>query len=346
MAEEQHKRPSPTPSDESLSSKKLKALQAPPVVVKQEPGEVQVAQGGMGWSLARAAAGGPVNLAVERPRFNVSFEVRLFHCAVAECYSPLKPPVHKCEAGGHLLCDNCRRDGQCRICDGAATFVRCPEVDRFINGARVPCPYEASGCDASVVYHEIPEHRDACTFAPCPCLAPGCDFKAPPPALRDHLAGEHGWTVHRLSAYAKAHTLRVPGAAESQRLLVVEGDAPRVFLLSLRRRGEGAVAVSLACVRAGAAAAGPHYKCCLWAAAPTPPDAPRQMERRVMLETDVASCAAPGGPAVEAGLWLYVMPEMLHGPSKEVQLRIRIEEIRPASASARSANAPRSVVQA
>ncbi|TVU22153.1 hypothetical protein EJB05_31835, partial [Eragrostis curvula] len=264
------------------------------------------------------------------PRFNVSLEFHLFHCAVADCDSRLKPPVYKCEAG-HRLCHNCRGprgDGHCGICDRATTFVHCPDVDMFIDSAKVPCPYESFGCDRSVVYHEIPEHLDACAYAPCPCLVPGCHVAAsPPPMLRDHLAADHAWTVHKFAAYAKAYTLRIP-AAESQRLLVVEADDPRLFLMSLRWRG-AALAVSVSCVRRSDAA-GPDFKCCLWATAPTPPDARRQMERRVMMETDVASCAVPGGPALENGMWMHVMPEMLLGPSQEVQLRIRIDKNRPA----------------
>ncbi|TVU22150.1 hypothetical protein EJB05_31832 [Eragrostis curvula] len=308
MAGEQNKRPSPTPSEESLSSKKAKALLASPcspmsgVVVKKEPGEGQVGRG----SLARAAAEQQVNSAVEQPQFNPTIEIRLYHCDVTGCFNRLKPPVYKCEAG-HLLCDDCRRDGQCRNCNGATTFVPCPDVDRFVNGPRVPCPYEDSGCDRSVVYHEIVEHRDACAYAPCPCLVPGCHVAASPPTLREHLAADHGWTVHKFPAYAKACPLRIP-TTESHRL-IVRG----------RRRAPAVPPVP-------------------WLARRAPPDAPRQMELRVMMEADVRRCAAPGGPALGDGMWMHVMPEMLLGPSREVQLRIRIEEIRPVSASARSAN--------
>ena len=48
-----------------------------------------------------------------------------------------------------------------------------------------------------------------------------------------------------------------------------------------------------------------------------------------MTETDVASCAVPGGAAVEDGMALYVPPPMLSGPSnsKEMHLRVRIDMV-------------------
>ncbi|KAK3163749.1 hypothetical protein QOZ80_1AG0007840 [Eleusine coracana subsp. coracana] len=285
MAEQRHKRPSSqTPGEERLISKKSAMA-----VVKLEPGVGQlISSPGSGGPRARAlAAAEQTSPAAERPRFNARFYVDLFHCDGAGCHGRLKPPVFKCEAG-HLLCDGCRRDGHCRTCNGSNIFVPCPEVDRYIDGATVPCPYEAAGCDSSVAYHAV--------------LA-------------------HGATVP------------VP-ASESQHLLVVDGDAARVFLLSLRRAG-AAVAVSVACVRAAEAAAGPHLRCSFW----TEAEAPIQVQRRVVVETDVASCAVPGGPALDKVMWLYV-PVVLLGSSGDVVLRIRIDEIRRAPISAaRSASA-------
>ncbi|RLN21694.1 E3 ubiquitin-protein ligase SINA-like 7 [Panicum miliaceum] len=55
------------------------------------------------------------------------------------------------------------------------------------------------------------------------------------------------------------------------------------------------------------------------------------------MEADVASCAVPGGTAVEEGMALYVPPPMLRGPAKEMHLRVRIDVVDPAPASLRSA---------
>ncbi|GJN37621.1 hypothetical protein PR202_gb26595 [Eleusine coracana subsp. coracana] len=333
MVEERHKRPSPqTPDEERLISKKS----ATPVV-KLEPGVGQlIASPGSGGPRARALAAAEQTspaAEAERARFNARFYVDLFHCDGAGCHGHLKPPVFKCEAG-HLLCHSCRRDGHCRTCNGSNTFVPCPEVDRYIHGATVPCPYEAAGCDSSVPYHAVLAHGATCAFAPCPCLVPGCAFAAAPPTLRNHLAGAHSWAVHKFSAYSKVHALSVPvPTSESQHLLVVDGDAARVVLLSLRRAG-AAVAVSVACVRAADAAAGPHFRCSFW----TEAEAPIQVQRRVMVEMDVASCAVPGGQALDEVMCLYV-PVVLLGPSGDVVLRIRIDEIRrPPISAARSAS--------
>lgn len=187
--------------------------------------------------------------------------------------------MFQCEAG-HLLCDPCRGDGHyCRCCNRAAAFVPCPGADRFVHGATVPCPYEAAGCNNPVLYHSMPAHREACAYAPCPCLVAGCAFSAAPLQLLDHLAGDHAWPVHTLPSYAKPLTLCLP-AEESLRLLTVDGDAPRVFLLALRWRAT-ALAVSVSCVRAGPGAPGPQFKCSVWATAPPPPDAATQVEQVV-----------------------------------------------------------------
>ncbi|WVZ72054.1 hypothetical protein U9M48_020572 [Paspalum notatum var. saurae] len=168
----------------------------------------------------------------------------------------------QCEAG-HRLCSSCHGggggggEGHCRKCDRATAFVHCgPDLDAFVGGFRVPCPFEAYGCGSSVVYH------DACAYAPCPCAL--CPFAASPRMLRDHLAAEHAWRVDALPSYGKPLQLRVP-ASEAHRLLVVEGDEPRLFVLSVRARAAYWV-VSVACVRASAEA-GPRFACMLWAQA-------------------------------------------------------------------------------
>ncbi|OEL20910.1 hypothetical protein BAE44_0018071 [Dichanthelium oligosanthes] len=239
----------------------------------------------------------------------------------------------QCEAG-HLLCGACRGDrcdeGHCRRCGGRATaFAHCgPELDLYVGDARVPCPFKEYGCGVSVVYHATAAHQDTCAYAPCHCSVPGCPFTASPPRLRDHLAFDHSWRLDRLPGYGKPLPLRVPAAAEPHRLLVVEGDERRLFALSVRPRGAASFAVSVSCVRTNAAAeAGPRFTCTLWAqaqaqaqAAPGVP-AGGGTGRRLMMETDVGSCAVPGGTAVEEGMALYVPPPMLRGPAKEMHLR-------------------------
>ncbi|KAJ1282835.1 hypothetical protein BS78_03G082300 [Paspalum vaginatum] len=350
MAEEQGRRLPHSPNGESNRGEKTKVLSGasflvvPSIGAKEEPEQGEAAQGGDDGLVGQGGGGSRAETAVaelasgslelERPRINISIEVQLLHCAVAECYRPLKPPIFKCE-GGHLLCGACRgerRDeGNCRKCGRATAFVHCgPELDAYVGDARVPCPFQAYGCAGSVAYHATAAHQDACAYAPCHCSEPGCPFTGSPPRLRDHLAFDHAWPVDRLPAYGKPVPLRA-AASEPHRLLVVEGNERHLFALSVRAHGAGTCAVSVSCVRTRAAAeSGPRFTCLVWAKAAAA--APGGVGRRLMMETDVGSCAVPGGTAVEQGMALYVPPPMLRGPSKEMDLRVRIDMVDPAPA--------------
>ncbi|WVZ72053.1 hypothetical protein U9M48_020571 [Paspalum notatum var. saurae] len=356
MAEEHGRRLSQSPNGE-----KTKVLSAPsfPVVpsvgAKEEPEQGEAAHGGDDGVVVQGGRGGGSraetavaehasgSLELERPRINISIEVQLLHCAVAECYRPLQPPIFKCE-GGHLLCGACRGgrhdEGHCGKCGRATAFLHCGlELDAFVGDARVPCPFQAYGCARSVAYHAAAAHQDACAYAPCHCSEAGCPFTGSPPRLRDHLAFDHAWPVGRLPAYGKPFPLRA-AASEPHRLLVVEGDERHLFALSVRPHGAASCAVSVSCVRTRAAAeSGPRFTCTLWAKAKTAAAAaPGGAARRLMMETDVGSCAVPGGTAVDEGMALYVPPPMLRGPSKEMDLRVRIDMVDPAPACLQQKN--------
>jgi E3 ubiquitin-protein ligase SIAH1 len=224
------------------------------------------------------------------------------------------------------------------VCGRDTAFVYCgPELDKYVGGFKVPCPFEDYGCDSVVVYHKLAAHREACAYTPCHCAVAGCAFTASPPMLREHLAAEHSWRVVALPGYGMAIPLIVPTAPpEHHRLLVVKGDKRRLFVLSVRAVGSTAYwTVSVACVRAsGAAEAGPQYVCILWAEAllEPGPGMPASKSHCQISEMVVASCAAPGGPAVDRCGEMVVPPAMLVGASRAIRLRVRINEVAPAPA--------------
>jgi E3 ubiquitin-protein ligase SIAH1 len=148
--------------------------------------------------------------------------------------------------------------------------------------------------------------------------------------LRDHLAAGHAWRVHAVPSYGKLLHLRAAVSEPPHRLLVVESDDRRLFVLSVRPRAKDIWAVSLACVRASVKAE-PRYTYTLWAAAAAPPGMPANKGRWLGMETDVPSCAVPGagGVAMNERMALCVLPAMLVGPLKEIHLRVRIDVVQP-----------------
>ncbi|WVZ72044.1 hypothetical protein U9M48_020562 [Paspalum notatum var. saurae] len=299
----------------------------------------------------------PAVAATARPKqFTTVLVVDKARLCCSLCSLVLKRPIYQCEAG-HLACGGCRLKllaNACRTCRDrgvASAFAVCPGLDVFYGDLHLPCPYEQYGCKSYIPFHRAASHQSACEHAPCVCPEPGCAVAAPPPALAAHLDAAHAWPVHKIPRYGVIHSLRVP-ASGPDRLLVVgeeqqpdegeeaeedreggddDAERPAVFVLSVRARG-AAAAVSVACVRANARA-GPQYKCVLWArakapgAAPAPRGAPARAARRLCMETDVPSCAAPGAAAVEEDMWLGVSPVMMLGTSREIHLGVLIEKL-------------------
>ncbi|XP_066344436.1 uncharacterized protein [Miscanthus floridulus] len=204
----------------------------------------------------------------------------------------------RCE-GGHLLCGACLDGSHCRKGDCATAFAHCgPELDMFVGNA-----------------------RDACAYAPCHCAVPGCPFTATPPRLRDHLAVDHAWPLDTLPLHVP---VSAPASSEPQqqhhRLVVVEGDERSLFALSMCPCGVGAAScaiVSVSCVRRAPPPRPARYsRTCSGRGrrrASLLACPPGIAGRRLMMETDVASCAVPVEAAVEDGMALYVPPSMLSG---------------------------------
>lgn len=124
---------------------------------------------------------------------------------------------------------------ECLNCSSADEFVQCPEVDAFVDGALVVCPYSTYGCDTTTVYSQARQHKRTCVFAPCPCLVAGCSVRTAVQNLRFHLAEENSWRVDTIPGYRKTTYVKFR-RTEQQVLLVIEGDPSRVFRLSVRER--------------------------------------------------------------------------------------------------------------
>lgn len=74
-----------------------------------------------------------------------------------------------------------------------------------------------------------------------------------------------------------------------------------------------------------------RYTYTLWAARLPPPGMPANKGRYLGMETDVPSCAVPGagGAAVDDSMALCVLPAMLVGPAKEIDLIVRVDVVEP-----------------
>ncbi|KAG2595986.1 hypothetical protein PVAP13_5KG122900 [Panicum virgatum] len=131
--------------------------------------------------------------------------------------------------------------------------------------------------------------------------------------LRDHLRDAHGWPVDKIR-YGRPQDLCLP-ESQRRRLLVAEEDG-RVFLVVAVGAPGECHEVSLACLRANAAA-GPQYTCRMWAVG----EAAGALS--VMMKMEVPSCGVPGKAAVVP---LVVHRKMLHGASSEIHLSVRIDE--------------------
>lgn len=301
------------------------------VPVKQEAVEEAHGGGGGGGeagTMIAVAAEGPARVEVA-----VRIDMDVLHCPI--CFVPLKPPVFQCVAG-HLACEICQGklpSHRCQACDqgqGGGVYDHNPALDTFIRSAKIYCPNKEYGCGRNLAYYEVGDHERVCPHAPCSCSEAGCGFLGLPPKLVDHLTAVHSWPVDRIPRYGTVHLLHLP-ASERRCLLVVQEDEHRAFLLSVRAHGASS-AVSVVCLRA-CAASGPQYTCKLWTQAP--PDPETGYKDTLMMETKVTSCArGPCEVAVEEGTVLSVPPVMLHGPSEEMLLRIRIDKLRPPNRSA------------
>ena len=226
----------------------------------------------------------------------------------------------QCDAG-HLACSNCHGQlpkDKCYACGHDGAYRRNTTLEDVVGWHRVICPNGAYGCQIYVPYHECGDHQRECPCAPCGCSESGCSFAGSPPMLRDHLRDEHGWPVDKIR-YGSPQDLCLP-ESQRRRLLVAEEDG-RVFLVVAVGAPGECHEVSLACLRANAAAE-PQYTCRMRAMGKA---AGAAGPLSVMMKMEVPSCGVPGKAAVVP---LVVHRKMLHGASSEIHLSVRIDEVR------------------
>ncbi|CAO2198744.1 unnamed protein product [Urochloa humidicola] len=273
-------------------------------------------------------------VAVDGPAAGVEITVRIakvrLHCPV--CTLPLKPPIFQC-LFGHLACGACRNQlpdtGPCFVCGHVGAYGQSTAMEDMVRSTRIQCPYDAYGCGSYVTYYAVAEHQRTCPHAPCLCSEPGCGgFMGTPAALRDHLRDVHSWPVDAIR-YGTALQLRVPETdpARHRRLLVADEDGA-VFLLAVGALGDVPLRlVSLVCARpAAVAAAGPRYACSLRVVGPMGVGGPGGEKESMEAEMAVPSSVSLGEASMEEVASLVVLRRMLHGPSQEMRVSVRIDK--------------------
>ncbi|KAM3207598.1 hypothetical protein ACQJBY_062692 [Aegilops geniculata] len=268
--------------------------------------------------------------AEEEEPANLDLPKKLFHCAA--CRAPLKPPVFKCEKE-HFVCCACggggdgRANRHCGPCGHDASYTHSEFMDGVVGAYKVPCPYKQHGCASSIVYHAAADHKAKCAHAPCYCFECMPPFEGSPAELLRHLtapSGKHSWLTDKIK-YESSHPLVVQAPSGDYRcLLLAEDDSVFLLAVGAGRGPAGRRPVNVVCVRGNADAdSRPLYTGVLWVDGP--PATAGHLRGSVQVKGDVASCSVPGEVDMEQG-WLHahVNPNMLHGESGEVHLRLRI----------------------
>ncbi|CAO2185413.1 unnamed protein product [Urochloa humidicola] len=278
----------------------------------------------------------------------VTMRISKLHCPL--CSFPLKPPIFQCDAG-HLACSACSGllfGNRCYDCDCTGSYGRDPALEDFLRAIRIPCPYDAYGCQATVAYCDSRDHRRVCPCAPCSCPERergGCRFVGSPPMLIDHIAAEHPDGSSFSPAvvvvrYGQESELALT-AARRWHALVGEEDRA-LFLVSLDAPCSDDTAVSLVCVRAnGGAGAAPRYTCRLAlelqsagaGAGEEKEDEDEEDGGVFVMEFKVRSSALPGGTSAMDQKAFLGLHQKLQ-PGDTLALTVRIDRLQPVGVGA------------
>ncbi|CAO2180697.1 unnamed protein product [Urochloa humidicola] len=263
----------------------------------------------------------------------VTIRISKLHCPL--CSIPLKPPIFQCDAG-HLACSACSGllfNNLCYNCDRTGSYGRDPALEDFLRSIRVPCPYAAYGCRATVAYCDASDHRRVCPCAPCFCPEQergGCRFVGSPPMLLDHIAAAHPDGSVVAVRYGQESELALT-AARRWHALVGEDDRT-LFLVSLGAPCSDDTAVSLVCVRANAGGAATRYTCRLALALQSGGEEEEENGGVVVMEFKVRSSALPGGtPVMDQKAFLGLHQKLQ--PGDTLALTVRIDRLQPVGAA-------------
>ncbi|KAE8793501.1 E3 ubiquitin-protein ligase [Hordeum vulgare] len=196
-------------------------------------------------------------------------------------------------------------------------YTHCRYIDGLVDNYKVPCLNKKHGCERSVAYHSVAEHRFTWAHTPCYCSECTPPFEGSPAELLRHFtapAGKHSSLTDKIK-YESSQSFVVQASEEEYRCLLIAEDG-FVFLLTMGAGGGSAGRrrpVNVVYVRDADVHTRPLYTGVLWVDGP--PTA----------AGDVASCSVPGEVDMEHG-WLHahVNPSMLQRESGEVHVRLRI----------------------
>ncbi|TVU22146.1 hypothetical protein EJB05_31828, partial [Eragrostis curvula] len=304
--------------------------------------EGEAAQGAGASRGTGAAATMQTDPPAEPRRVNISMDMQLLHCAVAECGRPLKPPIRKVTSLQLLMVNTFESlirfilatAFMILLLRALVSFMALGKSHDFaalfsVRGRALvvqhqPRRWARGHCRCDRVVHASP---DLDTFVgaarvACPFKEYGCATAVAYQAMADHRnACQYAPCPcparARMPGSGEPLSLTVPRPRDGEHCVVaVEGDNGSLFLAFIRAHSTDTWCVSVLCVRANAET-GPRYRCMLWAQGKAAPGSTEC--GGAFMVTEVPSCTDPRGTMPKVLLFL-------RGPFTELHLRIRIDE--------------------
>lgn len=140
----------------------------------------------------------------------------LFECPV--CFDYALPPIMQCQSG-HIVCSSCRpKLSSCPTCRGQLGNIRNLAMEKVATTVMFPCKYSTTGCPASLLYTDKPDHEETCDFKPycCPCPGASCKWQGSLDQVMVHLLHQHKsiTTLQGEDIVFLATDINLPGAVD------------------------------------------------------------------------------------------------------------------------------------